>query len=176
MENTSDVFAHTLSFQKKKKNRNTIHKIVFPSYPSKNNFFYSWIHQKKEDSKQRETSLKRRIKKGELHKNEKPFFQETEKQNTEKRNWSEKGPKKKTRENWDFDGKEKMEKEFCRSLNFFFAQWVWYEETLGAYKDQKRKFKSQKQVKETRNKKRKKREQMERGWTKGGNKEVKKAF
>ena len=74
-----------MSFQKKKKeNRNRIQKIVFPSFPSKNNFCYSWIPQKKKDSKKRETDLKRRIKKGELHKNEKPFFLETEKQNMEK--------------------------------------------------------------------------------------------
>ena len=50
MENTTDFFAHTLSFQKKKnkqENRNRIQKTVYHHFHQKNNFFHSWIHQKK---------------------------------------------------------------------------------------------------------------------------------
>ena len=78
MENETDFFAYTLSFQKKKKkqeNRNRIQKTVFPTLPSKKQlFFYSWIHQKKSTVKKKKQSLQEESKKGELHKNEKPFF------------------------------------------------------------------------------------------------------
>ena len=73
MENTTDFFAHTLSFQKKNKqeNRNRIQKTVYHHFPSKNNFFHSWIHQKKDNKKNRvyKKNQKMRVKQ-----NEKPFF------------------------------------------------------------------------------------------------------
>ena len=59
MENTTDFFAHTLSFQKKKnkqENRNRIQKTVYHHFHQKNNFFHSWIHQKK-DNKTKKQSL-----------------------------------------------------------------------------------------------------------------------
>ena len=98
MENTTDVFAHTMSFQKKTREQKHNSKDSFSIISIKNIFFYFWIHHKKRTAKKRETDLKRRIKKGQLHKNEKPFFQETEKQNMEKRNWSEKGTTKKKKQ------------------------------------------------------------------------------
>ena len=64
MENETDFFAHTLSFKKKKQeNRNRIQKIVFPTFPSKNNFFYCWIHQKKSTVKKRNRVYKKNQKK-----------------------------------------------------------------------------------------------------------------
>ena len=74
MENTTDFFAYTLSFQKKKKEQKQNTKDSFPSFPSKNNFFYSWIHQKKRTAKKKKQSLQEESKKRRVKQNEKPLF------------------------------------------------------------------------------------------------------
>ena len=97
-------------------------KIVFPSFPSRNNFSNSWIHQKK-DSKKKKQSLQEESKKR-VKQNEKPFFKR-QKNETWKKHLSEKGPTKKgNRENVVFYGKGKTEKESFAEVqkDTFFAQ------------------------------------------------------
>ena len=169
VENKTDFFAQKMFLNQE--NRNRKQKRVFPTFHHKKHILiFAYIRKEKKEKQ----SWKDEAKKKASYKNEKPFFKTQKKTKHGKINQCKKTQQKRKQRKRSFF--EVKRKRVSQKLKIF-SHKECDKKNIEMIKRQKRKFKKGEKVKETRKQgETKKREQMERGWTKGGNKEVKKTF